>query len=112
MTIRLNRKLKLDKVYRTRDDAGGYVETWHYLGDIWAHIKAGTGNEADLEGLSISTIPYKITVRAMPPGSEQRPTAGQRLRDGERIFRILSVTEIDQGARYLVCTAREEEVSS
>ena len=65
-----------------------------------------------MEGLSISTIPYKITVRAAPHGAPSRPIPGQRFRDGVRIFRILSVTELDKGSRYLTCVAREEEIVS
>ncbi len=108
----LTRKLKLETAYRTRDSAGGYETTWSVLGELWAEIKAGTGNEAELAGLSISTVPYKITVRAAPFGAPSRPVAGQRLRDGERVFRVLAVTEADAEARYLTCFAREEEVKA
>lgn len=108
----LNRKLRLETVYRERDGAGGYIETWQLVGELWADVKPGTGKETDLEGLTISSVPYKITVRAAAHGSPSRPIPGQRFRDGVRIFRILSVTELDQSARYLTCVAREEEVSS
>jgi len=108
----LNRKLTLEAPYRTRDDSGGYITTWSILGVIWASIKAGTGREADMAGLSIATVPYKITVRAAPAGAPSRPVAGQRLRDGVRVFRVLAVSEIDDAARYLTCIAREEEVTS
>lgn len=108
----LNRKLKLEAPYRTRDDAGGYTTNWSVLGELWASIRAGTGNEAELAGLSISTVPFKITVRAAPIGAPSRPVAGQRLRDGERVFRVLAVTETDAKARFLTCFAREEEVQT
>lgn len=91
----LNRKLKLEAAYRVRDDAGGYETTWQVVGEVWAQIKAGTGRDAEAAGLTVSTIPYKITLRAAPAGSPRRPLPGQRLREGERIFSVLAVTEAD-----------------
>lgn len=111
MTPNLNRKLTLETLYRTRDDAGGYTESWHGLGVLWASVQPGTGREAELEGLSISSVPYRITVRAAPMGSPSRPKPGQRLRDSERIFRLIAVTEAKGSAHYLTCFAREEEVT-
>jgi len=111
-TPRLNRKLKLETAYRTRDDAGGYETTWAVLGELWCAVKAGTASEAEVAGLPISTAPYKITVRAAPFGAASRPVAGQQMRDGERVFRLLAVTEADEGAKYLTCFAREEEVKT
>jgi head-tail adaptor len=108
----LNRKLRLEVPFRTRDDAGGYDTTWAVEGTLWAAVAPGTGSEAEVAGLSISSVPFKITVRASPIGSPARPVAGHRLRDGDRVFRVLAVTEADAMARYLICTAREEEVSS
>ncbi|MCP3969413.1 MAG: head-tail adaptor protein [Rhodobacteraceae bacterium] len=112
MRVQLNRKLKLMVPYRTRDDSGGYETTWTMLGEIWASVEAGTGRDAELAGLSISTIPYKITVRAAPFGAPSRPVPGQQMRDGERIFQILAVTEAVAMGCYITCFAREEEVAS
>ncbi|MGB4908701.1 MAG: head-tail adaptor protein, partial [Tabrizicola sp.] len=52
--------------------------------------------------------PYRITVRGTPTGSPSRPKAGQRFREGTRLFLIQAVTERDQFGRYLTCFAREE----
>lgn len=109
--VALNRALVLVGTERVPDGAGGYAETWISLGMLWAAIRAGTGREAEAAGLSVSSVPYKITVRAAPVGAPSRPVAGQRLRDGARLFRILSVTEVDSAARYLTCVAREEIVT-
>ncbi|MEL7114219.1 MAG: head-tail adaptor protein [Pseudomonadota bacterium] len=108
----LNRKLKLETAYRTRDDMGGYTEIWQVLGELWAQVKAGTGREIEVEGITVSSVPLKITVRATPYGAPSRPAPGQRFREGDRTFRILTVTEADAAARYLTCVAVEEEVTS
>lgn len=106
----LNTPLKLEVALRTRDDSGGYTTAWTYLGDLWAQVKLGTGKDAEHAGLPVSTVTYKITVRAAPIGSPRRPVAGQRFREGERIYAILAVAEEKCDRRYLTVFARDEEV--
>ena len=107
---RLNSPLKLEVGLRTRDDAGGYTTTWTVLGDLWAQIKLGTARDTEAAGLPVSTVTYRITVRAAPIGSPQRPYPGQRFREGERIYAILAVAEESCDRRYLTVFARDEEV--
>jgi head-tail adaptor len=105
---RLTRPLLLEAVQTASDGAGGFAHNWASLGTLWAELRAGSGREVAGEDVVISTIPYRITVRAAPVGSPARPKPDQRFRDGSRIFTILSVADRDPDARYLVCTAREE----
>ena len=82
---------------------------WVALGVLWAEVRAGTGREREAAGLyTVSTVPYRITVRGAPHGAPSRPRSDQRFRDGERIFRIMAVTERDPQGTYLECFAREE----
>lgn len=104
----LNRALVLEAPDRAEDGSGGYVETWGVLGTLWAEVKSRTGREQNLSGVTVSLVSYRITVRAAPVGSEQRPVAGQRFRDGDRIYAIRAVTEKDSDHRYLECFADEE----
>ena len=108
---RLNRALVLEAPERVADGAGGFAENWAAQGMLWCSVRAGSGREAEAAGLSVSSVPYKVTVRAAPVGSPSRPVPGQRLRDGGRIFRILAVAEADAAARFLTCTVREEVVT-
>jgi head-tail adaptor len=105
---RLTRPLQLEAVQNIADGAGGYAQSWVSLGTVWAEVLAGTGREVAGEGVVISTTTYRITVRAAAMGSPARPKPDQRLRDGSRIFAILSVADRDADACYLICTAREE----
>lgn len=107
----LNRKLRLEEPQHTADGAGGFTTNWVELGVLWAQIQAGTGREKAAEFLTVSSIPFRITVRAAPHGAASRPKPDQRFRAGSRYFRILAVTESDASAQYLVCFA-QEEVSS
>ena len=105
---RLNRKLVLEEAQRVPDGAGGYALTWVALGVHWARIDPGTGRERAGEFVTVSQVPYKITVRAAVQGAPSRPKPEQRFRDGARIFRITAVTEEDLEGHYLTCFAQEE----
>jgi head-tail adaptor len=104
----LGRHLTLEGAARIGDGAGGWVETWAPLGTLWAEVRPGRGREATGEAGALSRVTWRITVRAAVPGSVARPIAGQRFREGDRVFRILSVAEADAGGRYLACEADEE----
>ncbi|SLN54487.1 head-tail adaptor protein [Roseisalinus antarcticus] len=106
----LNRKLVLEAPDRSPDGAGGFAVTWVPLGQLWAEIDARTGAETKGPGAAMSRLRLKITTRAAPHGAASRPKAGQRLREGARLYRILAVGESDRWAQYLVCHAEEEFV--
>jgi head-tail adaptor len=106
--LRLSRELVLESMRSEDDGAGGYRETWVPLGVHWAEVVAGSGRDVPGEEITLSSVPYRITVRAYPVGHEGRPLPGQRFREGMRLFRIVAVTERDRAAMYLLCFAREE----
>lgn len=105
---RLNRRLVLEGPSRAPDGAGGWQESWAALGTLWAQIDARTGRDTGGEAAHLSLMRYRIIVRAAPRGAPSRPTPGQRLRDGDRVFAITAVAERDADARYLTCFAEEE----
>ena len=107
-TPRLNRKLVLEAPQQTADGAGGFTETWVPLGTLWAAVQPGSGSDAQSAELSVSTVSFRITVRAAPDGAPSRPVAGQRFVDGARVYGILAVAEAGARAQYLTCFAREE----
>lgn len=108
MSARLNRLLKLEHRQRVADGAGGYAEAWHELGELWAEVTVRTGRGADYGLLPTGRTAWRIVVRGAPFGTPSRPVAGQRFRDGARVYRIDAVAERDPEGRYLVCFATEE----
>jgi len=104
----LNRALVLEGVLRLPDGAGGFTEAWTALGTLWAEVRPGTGRDRLGEERMLSAVPYRVTVRAAPVGAMSRPKAGQRFREGTRLFLIQAVTERDPDGRYLTCFSREE----
>lgn len=111
MGIRLNRQLVLEMPARVADGAGGFTESWTPLGTLWANITARSGREKAGIVAPLSLVTTKIIVRAAPTSSGARPQPDQRFREGARIFRIVSVTEHDTDAHYLMCAAQEETVA-
>ncbi len=107
-TPRLNRKLMLEEAQRVADGAGGFALNWVSLGALWTSVDAGAGRERAGEFATVSSVPYRITVRGAPQGAPSRPKAEQRFRDGARVFRITAVTEMDEHGQYLTCFAQEE----
>ncbi len=104
----LNRQLTLEDAYRVPDNAGGYTTQWQALGQHWALIRPGVGRERAVNALTLSRVILRIIIRAAPIESPMRPHAGQRFREGSRIYAITAVTERDRTGRYLVCHAEEE----
>lgn len=105
---RLSRLLTLEERVRTPDSAGGFTEAWVALGTHWAEIRPGTGREKAGEFVTLSSVPFRITVRSAPDNAPSRPKPDQRFRDGARIFRIQAVTEAGPTDLYLTCFAYEE----
>lgn len=106
--VHLNRELVLETPVETPDGAGGTQSGWEELGRLWADLRPGTGRDVGGAAHVWSSAGYRILVRAAPVGSDARPVVGQRFREGERIWRIVSVTEDDRFGHYLRCFTKEE----
>lgn len=108
---RMSRSLVLEAPARVADGAGGFTIVWQPLGRLWAEFKPGSGRESAAFAVTVTRVSYRITVRAAPFGAPSRPIAGQRFRDGARIFKINAVAERDADAKYLTCYVLEELAS-
>ena len=106
--VQLSRPLVLEGQVRVPDGAGGFSESWTGLGTIWAEVAPGSGRDVAGIEVTLASVPLRITVRGAPVGQASRPMAGQRFREGARVYPILAVTERDGTGQYLVCFAREE----
>ena len=108
--LQLNRQLVLEAPEVLRDGAGGYINGWVPLGVLWADVPSGSGRETAQSGAPVTRMAYRITVRGAPLGSQERPAAQQRFREGTRIFTIEAVAERDPEGRHLTCFVQEEQV--
>lgn len=105
--VRLLRRLVLEGPERAPDGAGGFTVTWTALGTLWADVTARVAREDLMGGATRPRVRYRIVVRGAPVGAASRPTPDQRLREGARVFDILTVAEHDGDARYLEILAEE-----
>ncbi|MGZ9809874.1 head-tail adaptor protein [Pseudoroseicyclus sp. H15] len=106
----LTRPLVLEAPERVADGAGGFTQGWAPLGTLWAEVALGSLAEAAGQGGPQARRRAKVTFRAAPLGAPSRPMPEQRLREGARVFRILSVGESDAGQRYLTALTEEEQI--
>ncbi|MDA8585735.1 head-tail adaptor protein [Rhodobacteraceae bacterium] len=106
----LTRKLELEALTRTGDGLGGYDGDWMPLGVHWGAIQAGRGRLETGDGHARTRASYRITIRAVPPTSPSRPIAGQRFREGTRVYLIRAVADAPD-ARHLLCYVDEEAAS-
>lgn len=107
MAVRLLRRLVLENAETIPDGAGGFAVSWVPAGTLWADVTARTGRE-DFVGAAVRPrTKYRIIVHGAPVGAPSRPRPDQRLREGARVFDILTVAEHDQAGRYLEILAEE-----
>ncbi|MGY3437276.1 MULTISPECIES: head-tail adaptor protein [unclassified Marinovum] len=106
--LRMNRALMLEAPQDVPDGAGGFDRLWLPQGTLWAEVSARSGRMARGAAGPTTLTAYRIVVRGAPVGDPQRPAAGQRFREGTRVWRIEAVAEKDAEARYLTCFAEEE----
>ena len=104
----LSRRLVLEAPVRVPDGAGGYVETWAPLGNVWADVSLRSGGERAEAGMPVSRTRYRIVVRGAPVGSTMRPAPDQRFTGNGRVYVVRAVAEHDPAGRYLTCFADEE----
>jgi len=105
--VRLDRALVLEVPLRVADGAGGFAEGWQAVGTIWAEVRPGNARMVGAMEAAAVTLPLRITVRGVPQAHALRPKAGQRFREGARLFLIGAVAERDGTGRYLICAAEE-----
>jgi head-tail adaptor len=104
---RLSRRLVLEEPTRLPDGSGGHATVWRPLGALWADVAARSGREDFVAAQARPRVTYSILVRGVPVGAPSRPRPEQRLREGTRVFDILTVAEADGSGRYLEILAQE-----
>jgi head-tail adaptor len=104
---RLRRRLVLEESVRIADGSGGTSDQWQPLGALWAEVTASTGREEFAAAQVRPRTRFRIIVRGSPVGAPSRPRPDQRLREGARVFAIVTVAEADPAGRYLEITAEE-----
>jgi head-tail adaptor len=99
---RLDRRLILEEPVDTPDGAGGYTRTYQTAATLWAQVMpAAARGDVTADSLG-ATVAHRIVIRAGPD-----VTTRHRLRDGDRVLRIVSARKQDVRGLLLVIHAEE-----
>ncbi|OYW67920.1 MAG: hypothetical protein B7Z40_05185 [Bosea sp. 12-68-7] len=98
----LRRRLLLEAAVATPDGLGGTTQIYETVAAIWAQLEWIAGGERWRRGRPEQVATHRVTLR-WRAGVD----AGQRLRDGDRLFDIRAVADPDGGRRRLVCLVQE-----
>jgi head-tail adaptor len=104
---RLERLMLLEAPQDVADGSGGHLRGWVLLGTLWVALQPGSGRMLTDQEAPLARQRYRARMRAAPAGAADRPRPGQRLREGDRSFAILSVAD-EPGGRFLLCQVEEE----
>lgn len=100
---RLRLRLVLEKPTPTPDGAGGFTLDWAGAATLAGDVVPVRAEERRLgEGLG-DLVTHRIVIR-----HRSDIETGDRLRLGERLFRIRGITDPHEDGRYLVCLTEEE----
>ena len=98
----LRRRLVLEAPVETPDGAGGQLTSFETVAAVWAQVEWLSGNERWRGERPEQAASHRITLRG-----RAGVDAGQRLRDGDKVFDIKAVGDPDGGGRRLICLVEE-----
>ena len=100
---RLRTELRLEGAVAVEDGAGGHTESWQELGMRFGHVEPVSARSQFGAAQHHETVTHRVTIR-FREGVE----AGMRFVTHGRHLSIITVRDLDERGRYLLCQAREE----
>lgn len=97
---KLNRRLTLEAPVEIVDGSGGVTRSYVVVATLWASVEPVAARGDVVAAALGATITHRIRMRSNPD-----VTLRHRLRDGARIFRIVTMRERDR--RFLDIDAEE-----
>lgn len=98
----MRRRLVLEAPVPTADGLGGATLSFETVAALWGRIEWLSGSERWRFGRPEQVATHRVTIR-WRAGVE----AGQRLRDGERVYEIRAAADPEDGRRRLICLVEE-----
>jgi SPP1 family predicted phage head-tail adaptor len=98
----LNMRLALEAPVDAQDSIGGLVRTWSVVDTVWACVRPLSSAQREAADGAQYLVTHAVTLRWRAD-----VTGAMRLREGARIFEILSVADAEGDRRRLVCRCRE-----
>ena len=101
----LRARLVLEEPVRTPDGGGGASESWIAVATVWGQIEARPGGEAIQADRVTATVVHNVTIRYRAGVLPE-----MRFRSGTRIFQILSVVDVKDRDRWLICRCEQRDL--
>jgi SPP1 family predicted phage head-tail adaptor len=98
----MRRRLAIEIPVEAADGAGGIIRSFASVGTVWAQVSWRGGTERWLAGRPEQAAQIRITMRW-----RAGMTAGMQMRDGARVFEIISVGDPDGNRRRLELICNE-----
>jgi SPP1 family predicted phage head-tail adaptor len=98
----LRDRLVLEQPVETPDGAGGVTRSYAGVATLWAAVTPVSARDVVVADDLTATVTHRIVIRA-----RDDVTTRHRLRDGARIFRIVTLRDQDGGGRFLEIGAQE-----
>ena len=102
----LRHRLILEAPTQRPDGGGGATISWSEQATVWADIRARRGGERDQADRPDARLQLQVRIRY-----RRDVSTAMRLRDGTRVFNILSLFDEDGRERFLTCVCEEGGVS-
>lgn len=105
----LDRRITLQRVVETQSGSGASTGTWLAVASVWAEKRPQGGTEAYREGQIQGWANVIWRIRYIQHGLDD-PTVKWRLLEGDRVYEILSISEIGRREGWeLVTRCRAED---
>jgi len=108
-TGRMNEKIVIQRFTRASDGAGGFVQTYVDVANVFADITPLRATEREVSEASISFVAYKMIVR-YSSNTSGIDTSMRVVYAGDN-YRIQSILNIDEADRFLeILATRDDQV--
>lgn len=98
----MRQRIRLEQPSLAPDGLGGWHRSWVEVASVWAHIRAGSGDERMEAGQLAAPATYRIRLRW-----REDITSDMRIVFGARIFAIRGVLDADARKRFIELIAEE-----
>lgn len=104
---KLSHRVVIEKSSTSRDEYGSPVLSWSMHVNRWAQITPKAMTESAEDGRPVSGTEYEIRTRHVPDA-----TSAMRIIEGDAIYDVLSVYNVDADDRETVFSCSRQDVNN
>lgn len=100
---KLRTELRVESAVTMEDGAGGHSQTWEEWAVLFGQVEPMTANSYFGAGQDHESVTHRVIVRF-----REGLQSGMRFVTNGRCLSIVTVRDLDERGRYLLCQVREE----